>query len=153
MTSATIPGVSGSRTATRNEAGVTVLLTQLSKAVYRRTSEAALGMRLREFVTLAHLRNHSGITQHELGEAICVDANNLVILLNELEASGLALRRRDPEDRRRHLVEITPAGRVALQHAEDAIALVEDEALGALSASERASLQRLLAKAIDSNLA
>ena len=153
MTSATIPGVSGSRTATRNEAGVTVLLTQLSKAVYRRTSEAALGMRLREFVTLAHLRNHSGITQHELGEAICVDANNLVILLNELEASASPCAGVTPRtaggtwSRSRR-----PAGWPSSTR-EDAIALVEDEALGALSASERASLQRLLAKAIDSNLA
>ncbi len=73
--------------------------------------------------------------------------------MNELEAAGFALRRRDPEDRRRHLVEITPDGRVALEHAEDAIALVEGDVLGALSAPERVSLQRLLAKAIDSNLA
>ena len=80
---------------------------------------------------------------------LCIDANNLVILLNELEAAGFALRRRDPTDRRRHLVDITPDGRRALERAERGIASVEDEVLGALSASERASLQRLLAKAID----
>ncbi len=92
------------------EAGVTVLLTQLTKGIYRRTSEAELGMRLKDFVALAYLGSHPGISQHELGESIGVDANNLVILLNELEQAAWALRRRDPEDRRRHLVDITSKG-------------------------------------------
>ncbi len=131
------------------EAGVTVLLTQLTRGIYRRTSEAALGMRLKEFVALAYLRSHPGITQHELGESIGVDANNLVILLNELEEAAWALRRRDPGDRRRHLVDITSKGAAALAKAESAIALVEDQVLAALSTSDRATLARLLSKAID----
>lgn len=131
---------------------MTVLLTQLTKSVYRRTSEAELGMRLKDFVALAHLRSNSGITQHELGEVLGVDANNLVILLNELEEAGWALRRRDPEDRRRHLVEITLDGEAALAQAEDAISTVEDEVLCALSAGERATLRRLLARAMNGAL-
>jgi DNA-binding MarR family transcriptional regulator len=130
-------------------AGVTVLLTQLTKGIYRRTSEAELGMRLKDFVALAYLRSHPGISQHELGGSIGVDANNLVILLNELEQTGWALRRRHPGDRRRHLVDITPQGKAALAKAERAIALVEDEVLAALSTSDRAALARLLSKAID----
>lgn len=128
---------------------MTVLLTQLTKAIYRHTSEEDLGLRLKGFVALAHLRAHSGITQHELGEAIWVDANNLVILLNELEGAGFALRRRDPEDRRRHLVDITPQGLQALEQAEAAIGAVEHELLGALSDAERLELRGLLAKALD----
>ena len=129
--------------------GVTVLVTQLTKAVYRRTAELELGMRYREFVALAYLQAHSGISQQELGEALLIDANNLVIVLNELEAAGYALRRRDPEDRRRHLVEITPDGLVALKKVESAIAVVEAELLAALSATERETLRRLLARAVD----
>ncbi len=129
--------------------GVTVLVTQLTKAVYRRTAELELGMRYREFVALAYLQVHSGISQQELGEALLIDANNLVIVLNELEAAGYALRRRDPEDRRRHLVEITPDGLVALKKIESAIAVVEAELLAALSAIERETLRRLLARAVD----
>jgi DNA-binding MarR family transcriptional regulator len=129
---------------------VTVLLTQLTKAIYRHTVEEDLGMRLKGFVALAHLRAHSGITQHELGEAISVDANNLVILLNELEGAGFAIRRRDPEDRRRHLVDITPDGLRALEKAENSIGAVEHELLGELSSAERRQLRGLLAKALDS---
>lgn len=66
--------------------GSMVLLTRLAKVVYRRTPEELLGMRLRLFVTLVYLRDHDGATQQELGEALCMDANNLVLLLNELRA-------------------------------------------------------------------
>jgi DNA-binding MarR family transcriptional regulator len=129
--------------------GVTVLLTQLSRVVYRRTSEDLLGMRMKEFVMLAHLREHNPIAQQELGEMLCIDANNLVLLLNELESREFAYRRRDPTDRRRHLVEITNAGLEALEKAEHGIESVEDAVLASLSSRERADLQGLLTKALE----
>ena len=39
-----------------------------------------------------------------------LDANNCVLLLNELEDAGWTQRTRDPGDRRRHIVEITAEG-------------------------------------------
>ena len=129
--------------------GVTVLVTQLSRLIYRRTSEDLLGMRVKEFASLAILREHSPVPQQELGEILCVDANNLVLLLNELESREFALRRRDPADRRRHLVEITDEGVRALAAAEKGIESVEDDVLGPLSRSERDQLQGLLAKVLD----
>jgi len=129
--------------------GVTVLLTQLTKVIYRRTSEEQLGMRLKEFATLAMLHDHSPIPQHELGELMCVDANNLVLLLNDLEAREFAVRRRDPTDRRRHLVEITEEGLRAFGSAEKAIEGVEDDVLALLTRDERVELQGLLSKALD----
>jgi DNA-binding MarR family transcriptional regulator len=129
--------------------GVTVLLTRLSRLVYRRTPEEMLGLSLKEFATLAQLREHNPTAQQDLVEMLCIDANNLVLLLNDLESSGYALRRRDPDDRRRHLVEITEAGISALEGAEAAMESVEDDVLGALSASERNELRQLLAKAFE----
>lgn len=129
--------------------GVTVLVTQLSRLIYRRTPEELLGMRLKSFVMLAHLREHNAIPQQELGEMLCIDANNLVLLLNDLETAGFALRRRDPSDRRRHIVEITDDGGRALQRAERGIESVEDEVLASLSGPERLELRSLLAKALE----
>jgi MarR family transcriptional regulator, temperature-dependent positive regulator of motility len=129
--------------------GVTVLLTQLTKVIYRRASEELLGMRVKQFSTLAVLRDHSPIPQQELGESLCVDANNLVLLLNDLEASEFALRRRDPTDRRRHLVEITEEGLRALDTAEKGIESVEGDVLASLTSQERVELRALLAKALD----
>ena len=134
--------------AKRTTPGTTVLLTQLTKQIYRRTSEEQLGMRLKEFATLAMLHGHSPIPQHELGELLCVDANNLVLLLNDLEAREFAFRRRDPADRRRHLVEITEEGLRAFASAEKAIEGVEDEVLAPLTRQERTELQELLARAL-----
>jgi len=135
--------------AKRSTPGVTVLVTQLSRFIYRRTSEELLGMRVKEFASLAMLRAHSPVPQQELGEILCVDANNLVLLLNDLESREFALRRRDPADRRRHLVEITDEGRRALDAAEKGIESVEDDVLAPLTRTERAQLQTLLAKVLD----
>ena len=130
--------------------GTITLLTRLSKAIHRRTPEALLGMRFRQFQTLCYLRDQGSRSQQELGETLLLDPNNLVLLLNELEAAGFAQRRRDPGDRRRHLVEITPAGRSAAERAERAQEAIEDEVLGALSLEERAQLRDLLGRALRS---
>lgn len=129
--------------------GTVVLLTRLAKVAFRRSNEAELGMRLRLHVALSFVNDHDGATQQALGEALCVDANNLVLLLNELEAEGLVERRRDPLDRRRHLVHITAAGRRALDRAERAQERVEAEVLQALDPDERATLRDLLARALE----
>lgn len=125
------------------------LLTQLNKYFHRRTTEEMLGMRWKEFVVLSKLADHGATTQQELGEAMLLDANTVVILLNELESRGLSIRRRDTEDRRRHVVEITPAGRQAVARAEKARDTIEDEILAGLSAEDRRALRRILLKALD----
>jgi DNA-binding MarR family transcriptional regulator len=77
-----------------------------------------------------------------------LDPNNCVLLLNEMEAAGHIRRVRDPQDRRRHIVELTPAGKKALAHAERAMEDLEEEVLGPLSADERAQLRDLLDRAL-----
>jgi DNA-binding MarR family transcriptional regulator len=130
--------------------GSTVLLTRLSRQVYRRVTDEQLGMKLKSFVALNHMRDIGPISQQTLAEHLCIDANTLVLILNDLESLGYAERRRDPSDRRRHIVESTPAGLAALARAEAHIASIEDDMLGGLSADERAALQELLARALES---
>src|SRR4051812_35677437 len=127
--------------------GSMVLLTRLAKQVYRRSDEDLLGMHLRHLMTLSYLRDHVGCPQQELAEVLCMDANNVVLLLNELEDLGYTSRRRDPDDRRRHRVEVTPRGAKALASAEQAQEAIEDDVLQALSADERETLWRLLSRA------
>jgi DNA-binding MarR family transcriptional regulator len=128
--------------------GSMALLTRLSRTVYRRSNEQLLGINLKYFVVLSHVRDHNGVAQQALGETLCVDRNNLVLLLNGLESEGLLARRRDPDDRRRHIVEITDAGLQALEHAELQMEAVEDEVLAALSPVQRETLHELLACAL-----
>jgi DNA-binding MarR family transcriptional regulator len=128
--------------------GSLVLLTRFSRLVYRRATEDVLGMRLKQFVALNYLHHMPGVGQRQLGDLLMLDANNCVLLLNDIEAAGWAERRRDPDDRRRHIVEITDSGREALFRAEVALDGLEDEVLGALSAEERETFRELLARAM-----
>ena len=130
--------------------GSAVLLSRLAKQVYRRSGEELLGMHLRHLVALSYVNDHDGCPQQDLADAFCMDANNVVLLLNELEQLGYAARLRDPHDRRRHLVQITPSGRKALHLAERAQTAIEDEVLEALSAQERRTLRELLTRALRS---
>jgi DNA-binding MarR family transcriptional regulator len=125
------------------------LVTRLSKVIHRKTPEELLGMRWRQFMLLSYLAEHDGVAQQDLEDVMGVDSNNLVLLLNELETTDFASRRRDPEDRRRHVVELTDNGRAALARAERARETIEDEVLGALDDDERHTLRRLLVKALE----
>ncbi|TMB97553.1 MAG: winged helix-turn-helix transcriptional regulator [Chloroflexi bacterium] len=130
-------------------AGLIALVTQISKALHRRTTEEILGMRLKQFMTLGYVQDHGPVSQQELETAMLVDANAVVLLLNELEAAGLSVRRRDPHDRRRHLVEITESGKAAVARAEKAREGLEEEILGELSPEEQATLKKLLRRVLD----
>jgi DNA-binding MarR family transcriptional regulator len=129
--------------------GLITLLTRVSKALHKRTPEAVLGMKWRDSQALGFILKHEGLTQQELGDAMLMDDNTVVLLLNELEAAGFSVRRRDPGDRRRHIVEITQAGRRAIERAEKAQEGIEDELLGDLSPDEKVTLTKLLTRVMD----
>jgi DNA-binding MarR family transcriptional regulator len=141
--------VTGAGSSTGTGTGTIVLLTRLSRAVFLRSSVDLVGMNLRNMVTLAYLRDHPGVSQQTMTEDLAMDSNTGVLVLNDLEDLEYAERRRDPADRRRHLVNITDAGVEALEHAELAQSSIEDEILGGLSTTERAELRRLLVKALE----
>jgi DNA-binding MarR family transcriptional regulator len=126
------------------------LLSHLARLI-RMASEQELeplGLRPRHLIALTVMRENGGVTgQQELAAELGVDRTNLVGLLNELEGEGLILRRRAPQDRRRHIVELTPAGEERLAAAEAAIGAAEDEVLGALSDRQREQLFELLQRA------
>lgn len=125
------------------------LLSRLAKKVSRATPESELGMRLRHYYVMTYLADRDGIAQHELGDAFMLDANNAVLLLNELEDAGYIERRRNPDDRRRHLVFLTDDGRATVSRAREAVSRSEDTVLANLSAQERETLRALLVKALE----
>jgi DNA-binding MarR family transcriptional regulator len=129
--------------------GPILLLTQLSRLVSRRSTPELLGQTLKELAALSFLRDFDESTQQALTDGLCIDANYCVLLLNDLESADYVERRRDPTDRRRHIVTMTDEGRQALHRAEAAQQTLEDEILVALDPQERATLAHLLRKAID----
>jgi DNA-binding MarR family transcriptional regulator len=129
--------------------GCTALLDHLGR-LSRARSEAVLaplGLRPRHLVALTVLRDQDPGSQQELAAVLGMDRTNLVGLLNELEGNGHIERRRSPEDRRRHTVELTSCGRARLERAETALASVEADVLGNLSEPERETLYALLRQA------
>jgi MarR family transcriptional regulator, lower aerobic nicotinate degradation pathway regulator len=75
-----------------------------------------------------------------------VHPSNLVRLLDELEAAGLLVRGQDPRDRRRYLLELTPAGTRLLARARAAVESAERDLLAPLSRTERRELQGMLVR-------
>jgi DNA-binding MarR family transcriptional regulator len=136
-------------TAEEARTGLVALLMRVAKGTYRRADEGVLGLRLKEYIALQYLSDQGKTAQADLGEQLMLDANNCVILLNGLEEGGYVERRRDPSDRRRHIVEMTKAGERALEKADRAFAGLEDEVFVGLSVDERCQLWNLLRQALD----
>jgi DNA-binding MarR family transcriptional regulator len=128
--------------------GTVVMLLRLAKVIHKRSTDERLGIKLRQLMLLSYLRKGAPALQQQLCESLWLDPNNCVLLLNELEEMGYVERRRDPADRRRHMVDITDEGRVALERAERAQEEIGDELLSALSDEERATLRSLLSRAV-----
>ncbi|MBJ7332399.1 MAG: winged helix-turn-helix transcriptional regulator [Solirubrobacteraceae bacterium] len=125
------------------------LLAHLARVVQREADAvpAESGLRPRHFVVLMLLRDHGASTQRGLSETLRLDPTNLVGVLNDLESRDMVVRQRDPEDRRRHIVDITAAGLAELEKNDCRLREVEERVLGALSVEERETLHALLARA------
>ena len=124
------------------------LLKRLGAIAKDRTVEAfeEAGATAYSYAVLAVLEEGTRETQATIADALCYDRSYLVGLLDELEQNGLVERRRDPADRRRHVVSMTPAGRKELARLRAVHETVDDEFFAALTASERKTLKGLLAK-------
>jgi DNA-binding MarR family transcriptional regulator len=122
------------------------LLKRLGMAVKERSLQAfgPTGLNPQHHAVLSLLDEGARETQATIADALGYDRGHLVGLLDELEAKGYVERRRDPGDRRRHLVSLTPAGAQALGELRAIAKRVEKEFLAPLDADERRALHALL---------
>ena len=97
-------------------ASTTFLLKRLGFSAKERSMAAyeQTGLHPYHYAILLVLDEGSRETQGSIADALGYDRGQLVGLLDELEEQGLVERRRDPNDRRRHLVSLTAEGTKAL---------------------------------------
>jgi DNA-binding MarR family transcriptional regulator len=123
-----------------------LLMIKLGRITMHRFSEALepFGIRPRHVAALIELRDRGELTQQTLCGQLHLDPTNLVAILNELEQRGYATRRRDPGDRRRHLVEVSKKGIAVIDKVTEVMDGVEADLLDGLGPAERRQLEGLL---------
>jgi DNA-binding MarR family transcriptional regulator len=107
---------------------------------------ARIKVRPAEYSILVLVAANPGVNQKWLAKALAIEPPNLATLLDRMESAGWLLRRRNPEDKRSQLLDLTPLGRRRCDQAVTEVERVESDAMAALSPGERAELMRLLRK-------
>ncbi|MFG2129291.1 MarR family winged helix-turn-helix transcriptional regulator [Streptomyces sp. NPDC048751] len=129
---------------------LTSRLGYLLKHAYLRLTEessralAPYGIDGRELAVLAVLDAHDELSQLDAAGKLGIDRTTMVSLVDALEDKELVERRRSPRDRRKNIVQLTPAGRKRLQDAESARKEMERRFLAPLSSTDATRLVRTL---------
>ena len=121
-------------------------LTRAARVVSRAFDDAlaAAGGSLPIWLVLISLKAQRLPNQRQMAEAIGIQGATLTHHLNAMEADGLVTRRRDPTNRRVHVVELTDQGE-ALFHGLRAAAVAFDRQLRVgLSEGDVAGFARVL---------
>lgn len=101
-------------------------------------------LRHRHATVLLLLRQEGDLGQQALVERLGVDPSVLVGLLNDLEADDMVQRRRDPADRRRHIVVLSQRGAEEVDTIQAALGDIERTMFVGLDDDDRAQLRRIL---------
>ncbi|MEU1405873.1 winged helix DNA-binding protein [Streptomyces sp. NPDC005728] len=122
------------------------LVYAMGKAARRRLSEklTARGLRLWHLTAMAMLADLGPQPKSTLASRLDMNASDLVKIVNDLVKAGHAECLRQPGDRRRVYVRLTPEGRSALDLLNADIASADDDLLAPLSEEERDQLGSLL---------
>jgi len=122
------------------------LLARLGMAVKARAMAAVskAGYDIYDYSVLAILGEEAREAQATIAATLDIDPGRLVALLDSLEDRGLVVRRRDPRDRRRHLVSITEEGEKELGRLRTVARQVEDDFFAPLDPASRKRLQGYL---------
>jgi DNA-binding MarR family transcriptional regulator len=99
-----------------------------------------------QFSIMHRLAEDGPMSQNLLGRSVAMDGATTKGVVDRLIARELLVTRRDPKDRRRHLVSLTPKGVALINEAVEAAIRVTEETLAPLREREKETLLRLLAK-------
>jgi DNA-binding MarR family transcriptional regulator len=109
---------------------------------------APLRINGRELAVLAVLGAQEPLSQQQAAGQLGVDRTTMVDLIDVLEQKNLVERRADPADRRRNIVQLTPAGQDALREGGRVTLEAEERFLAPLTPAEATQLRSLLQRLV-----
>ena len=126
-------------------------LTRVSRITSRAFDDALAeaGGSLPVWLVLISLKSGQLASQRELAEAVGIQGATLTHHLNAMESAGLVTRRRDPENRRLHVVELTQAGDALFFRLRGVATAFDQRLRTGLSAEESSQLETLLTRLRD----
>lgn len=105
---------------------------------------ATQGLRLWHMAVLAALADFGPHTQRDLAARLAIDPSDIVKVLDDLTTTSDATRTRDPADRRRTIVTLTPKGAKTLAAQVTRAESAQSTLLAPLTPLERDTLHTLL---------
>lgn len=102
-----------------------------------------------QLVVLNVLAANPGIDQRTLGEHASLDRSTVADVVSRLVRRGLVERLRDPSDRRRNILQLTPDGRGALEDVAPRTLAMNRVLLSPLAAEEQEVLMKLLRRLVE----
>ncbi|HWD69870.1 MAG TPA: MarR family transcriptional regulator [Solirubrobacteraceae bacterium] len=96
------------------------------------------------WLVLLNLKIQQNTNQRQLAQAVGITGATLTHHLNAMEKDGLLTRRRDPSNRRNHIIEISPAGERTFIHLAAAARAFDERLRSNLTAPELSRLRTLL---------
>ena len=120
---------------------------QVSVALFA-TGMADFDLTSVQFAMLNALMDEPGEDQITLASKVAFDAATSGAVIGRLESKGLLRRDADPQDKRRKLLSLTPAGEQMVAAMKTAVAQVQTKIMAPLAEGEAQELNRLLTKLI-----
>jgi MarR family transcriptional regulator for hemolysin len=129
-----------------SRAPIGLQLARAARSVSRAFDEALeqAGGSVPVWLVLISLKSQRPNNQRELAEAVGIREATLTHHLNAMDEQGLITRRRDPANRRVHLVELTELGEAAFHRMRGAAVAFDEKLRAGFSDDEVASLESLL---------
>jgi MarR family transcriptional regulator, lower aerobic nicotinate degradation pathway regulator len=107
------------------------------------------GLRGYHYRLLAALDEWGPASQADLGRSTGIDRSDVTAALAELESRNLIERTVDPENKRRNVVTLIPAGVEQLHDLDTVVDAVQDELLAPLTATQRRQFITLMSRLLD----
>ena len=106
--------------------------------------EAGIDITVEQWVLLMQVSQRPLIAQHELAATALKDAASITRMVDALQKHGLVARHAAPDDRRKYLLQLTPAGEALIEQHLDLVVRLRAQGVQGFSPEEVLQLRDFL---------